>query len=115
MVARSRALDALRREMRESPRPFHSGSASFDQLQIASLQPGPDGETSAEEQRQLVRRGLASLTASDRELLEMAFFGGLKQQQIADELQQPLGTIKSRIRQSLKRLRRLLSNGLDTQ
>ena len=110
MVARSRALDALRRENRESP---HSAAVrSVEWLQIASHQLGPDGATSAEEQRQLVRRGLAALQPEDRELLEMAYFGGLKQRQIVDELQQPLGTIKGRIRQALRKLRSVLLYGI---
>ncbi len=55
-----------------------------------------------------VRTALASLPAEQREVIELAFFVGLTQTQIATRLQQPLGTVKARIRRGMLKLREQL-------
>lgn len=59
----------------------------------------------------VVRQGLLSLPAEQREAIELAFLGGLSQSEIAEMLEQPLGTIKARIRRGMLRLRELLTEG----
>lgn len=52
-----------------------------------------------------LREKVASLEAEHRELIELAYFGGYTQQEISEELDLPLGTVKSRIRKGMKELR----------
>ena len=61
------------------------------------------------EQRSRVLRALESLTAEQREVVELAFFDTFSHSEIAEKLGRPLGTVKSRIRQAIARLRDLLS------
>jgi RNA polymerase sigma-70 factor (ECF subfamily) len=56
----------------------------------------------------LVRAAVATLPLEQRQAIEMAFLGGLSQQEIAESLNQPLGTIKARIRRGMLRLREAL-------
>jgi RNA polymerase sigma-70 factor (ECF subfamily) len=57
------------------------------------------------EKARLVRSALAALPIEQKQALELAFFGGLTQEQIAENLNQPLGTVKARIRRGLLKLR----------
>ncbi|NJL47708.1 MAG: sigma-70 family RNA polymerase sigma factor [Leptolyngbyaceae cyanobacterium SM2_5_2] len=101
---RSRALDRLR---------VSGGRVAilqrFQRLTLASssMQTPLDQATRAEQQQQL-RDALAQLPATERQVLEIAYFEGLSQTQIAEKLGIPLGTVKSRSRQGLLRLRDLL-------
>lgn len=61
------------------------------------------------EQRSRVLRALESLTADQREVVELAFFDVCSHSEIARKLDRPLGTVKSRIRQAIGRLREILS------
>ena len=65
-------------------------------------------ELFSNDQSALVRAAVATLPLEQRQAIEMAFLGGLSQQEIADSLQQPLGTIKARIRRGMLRLREAL-------
>jgi RNA polymerase sigma-70 factor, ECF subfamily len=60
---------------------------------------------------QSVRRALDALPAEQRETIELAYFGGLSQTQIAEKMNVPLGTVKGRIRIGLHRLKTLLETG----
>jgi RNA polymerase sigma-70 factor, ECF subfamily len=59
-----------------------------------------------------VRAAVTALPAEQKRALELAFFGGLTQQQIAERLREPLGTVKARIRRALTKLRDSLANKL---
>ena len=64
------------------------------------------------DQAQVVRTAVAALPDEQKLALEMAFFGGLTQQEIAQRLNQPLGTVKARIRRGLLKLRDSLGRHL---
>jgi RNA polymerase sigma-70 factor (ECF subfamily) len=64
-------------------------------------------------QRERIQAAISQLPADQQEALALAFFGGYSHQQIADRLKQPLGTIKTRIRLAMQKLRHLLHEGED--
>jgi RNA polymerase sigma-70 factor (ECF subfamily) len=104
MMTRSRAIDRLRsREVR----PEVSPGVSVD-LVAADDVPAPEALIATEEASR-VRAALTTLPAEQRLALELAYYGGLTQTQIAERLQQPLGTVKTRIRTALAALRRSLN------
>ena len=71
-------------------------------------QPDPSEQVWVMEQQRVVRQALVELPENQRQVLELAYFGGLSQSQIAERLSQPLGTVKTRMRMGLQNLRQLL-------
>jgi RNA polymerase sigma-70 factor (ECF subfamily) len=67
------------------------------------------GRCGAAARRERVRKGMASLTAIQREAIMLAYFGGYSQSQVAQRLNLPLGTVKTRIHDGLIGLRAALS------
>jgi RNA polymerase sigma-70 factor (ECF subfamily) len=103
MITRTRAIDRLR--ARQS-RPDTTGDIVLDRMPGHSEAP-PDALI-ASEQYARVRQGLGELPVEQRTALELAYFEGLSQSEIAERLAAPLGTIKTRIRTALTTLRRSL-------
>jgi RNA polymerase sigma-70 factor (ECF subfamily) len=106
-VARSRAIDRLRARHRREDRTisFDDPDANLDPL---DEQATPDQVASFRQARDAVRQAMKTLSPAQREAVELAFFKGLTHVEIAERLKQPLGTVKTRIRQGLLRLRRHL-------
>jgi RNA polymerase sigma-70 factor (ECF subfamily) len=104
--ARSRAIDRLRFEQRKkrvNPRPDETPAA---------IAPGDsDDAVALAEQSRALQRALAVLTAEERLAIETAFFSELTYADAAAQLAQPVGTIKTRIRSALGKLRRALGTG----
>lgn len=95
-IARNRKIDVLRKQRRPEPEELTWGpEAEPDQEDTLVLQ----------QESELLRQALKGLPAAQRELIERAYFGDLSHSQIAAETGLPLGTIKSRIRLALERLR----------
>jgi RNA polymerase sigma-70 factor (ECF subfamily) len=97
MMARSRAIDAVRVARRTPDRPDTEPPA-----EIAGAMPDAAG---AVEARALVTAALQDLTSAQRQVLELAFYEGLSQTEIATRTGAPLGTVKTRTRMALDRLR----------
>jgi len=106
VLARSRALDTLR--SRES-RQRREVEVSADGPLPASPPVGTAGLEARERQAQ-VSSALDLLPAEQRRCIELAFFEGLTQSQIAHRLDAPLGTVKSRIHLGMNKLRQVLSS-----
>jgi RNA polymerase sigma-70 factor, ECF subfamily len=104
--ARSRAIDRLRFEQRKKRVPPEIGEPS-----AATATATADDLVAFEQQSQALRRALNVLTADEREAIEAAFFSELSYAEVATQLNQPLGTIKTRIRSGLLKLRETLAEG----
>jgi RNA polymerase sigma-70 factor (ECF subfamily) len=94
-IARTRALDRLRRRAARREEPSESAPVP------ATLAP-------RNEDALAVRKALGALSADQRRALELAYYEGLTQTEIATHLGEPLGTIKTRIRTAMIRLRETL-------
>jgi RNA polymerase sigma-70 factor, ECF subfamily len=101
MLARSRAIDRLR--ARKARQPRTAGQTTEE--------PANDPAAALDEARraQIVRQAVAALDAGERSALELAYFSDLSQTQIAERLDIPLGTVKTRIRGAMIKLRQALS------
>lgn len=107
-LTRSRAIDALRARKRNRARePLEAAN------EVQSDAPGPEDLNVAAERQRFVVRALQALVSEQREAIELAYFGGLSHSEIATRLEQPLGTIKTRIRLGMMKLRETLS-GLES-
>ena len=101
--ARSRAIDRLRFENRKKR--THGG----DVQPLAEVAPDTRDVLELRAQAESLRAALAALTPDERQAIETTFFGGLTHTEAAARLNQPLGTIKTRIRSGLHKLRRALT------
>ena len=106
-LARSRAIDRLRARSRREDRTV---SIDDPDLNIDPLDENasPDEVVSFRQNRDAVRAAMTKLSAVQREAVELAFLKGMTHVEIAEKLNQPLGTVKTRIRQGLIRLRKHL-------
>lgn len=101
--ARSRAIDRLRfdqRKKRVDPHP--------DNPLPATAANDPDEVLVLKEQGRLLRNALSTLAPEERQAIEIAYFSELTYAQVAARLNQPLGTVKTRIRSGLRKLRQQL-------
>jgi RNA polymerase sigma-70 factor (ECF subfamily) len=105
--ARSRAIDRLRYEQRKKR--VHSETAVSGN---GNGTRDPEAALQVDEQRRLLRRALDILKPEERQAIEIAYFSESTYEEVAAELNQPLGTIKSRIRSGLGKLRCALAGKL---
>jgi len=103
-VTRSRAIDRLRAR-RARPEAQGAGTAATE---LADLAPPVDWQYLSAEQIRLVRAALEQLPFLQRVAIELAYFEGLTHVEIAARLEEPLGTVKTRIRSALTKLRESL-------
>ncbi|HEY4589795.1 MAG TPA: sigma-70 family RNA polymerase sigma factor [Thermoanaerobaculia bacterium] len=104
LIARSRAIDRLR--SRKVVERTHETSAQGNPVEHAS----PEGVENVflQERRERVRGEMAKLPGEQRQILEMAFYEGLSQSEIAARAGLPLGTVKTRTLLAMKKLRNAL-------
>jgi len=105
-IVHHRAIDAIRRRRPTTELPEIDAG-----LPDALTLPDVWAEVSASLDSVTVREALVALSDVQREALELAYFGGLTQQEIADRTGTPLGTVKSRMRLGLLAMRRSLEVG----
>jgi RNA polymerase sigma-70 factor (ECF subfamily) len=105
-IARSRALDRLRVQKRQAGNPAASAEEASAALTAEPLT--PEDTTLQNERARAVADALRVLPLEQRLPIELAYYEGLSQSQIADRLSQPLGTVKTRVRLGFARLREAL-------
>ena len=106
-IGRRKALDRLRARKR-SREDLIGTDRSFDDL--PSSEPDPSIDVEGAELRENVRLALNTLPSEQREVLELGYFNGLSQSEIADVTGQPLGTVKTRMRQGMLKLKEFLGD-----
>jgi len=102
-IARSRAIDKLR-SIRRMERSF----ILTDDPAKAESSDNVESSAAESETKLTMNSALANLPEAQREVLVLAYFDGLSQSEIADRLKEPLGTVKTRMRSGIQRLRDLL-------
>ena len=98
-ITRSRCLDRLRRHRSRSVSELPRGSA------LGSAAPDPEQEAILAERQKHVVAAFQALPEPQRRVLEMGFFNGLTHREIAERLGEPLGTVKSRIKMGMDKLK----------
>ncbi len=102
-VTRNRAVDEVRSRSRRRQREIAPSVMPEDPPDVHADDPLQNAQLAAE--RSAVRQALRALPEEQRTALELAYFGGLTQLEIAAMLNQPLGTVKTRTRLAMKKLR----------
>ena len=105
IMARNAAIDRIRQK-RAQPKTLAFEPESTPEPE--STDASPEEQTAELERRRRVQLVLRELPPEQREVVELAFFSGLTHAELAERLREPLGTIKSRIRMGLMRLRGLI-------
>jgi RNA polymerase sigma-70 factor (ECF subfamily) len=108
-IARSRAIDRLRRGRQERVRAEPLETVA----ELAATGRSAEEDVTARERGALVRAALAALPPEQREVIELAYYGGLSHSEIAAERGLPLGTVKTRTRLGLSRLRESLKSAYE--
>jgi RNA polymerase sigma-70 factor, ECF subfamily len=109
-VTRNRSIDVLRRRREVAfggIRSSTTGELADPTQWIVDEEPGPETQAVGRAIAEDVRAALRALPAEHRQLLELAYFGGLTQREIAERVNRPLGTVKTQMRTSLMKLARM--------
>jgi len=106
-ITRNRSIDELRKEKVR----LDKTSISWSEVEhnIIPTNPGPEEETELFWTQNLVRHALETLPPEQREVLALAYFKGYSHREIAELLGIPLGTVKTRVRLAMQKLRLVLS------
>lgn len=107
-IAHNLCIDELRRQ-RARPTPVYEDVDHPIIQQLVDESSDVPEAAMAAERRKTIRDALVFLPAAQRQAVELAYFGGMSHQEIADTLNRPLGTIKTRVRLGLQKLSTLLA------
>ncbi len=110
-IAHHRTIDELRKRTRGKQRSVENVD---DHLNLQSADVLPADVAVANSENAIVRKALFELPEAQRIVIELSYFGGFTQAEISDKLDQPLGTVKTRMRLGLKKLRAALASTLRT-
>jgi RNA polymerase sigma-70 factor, ECF subfamily len=108
-IVRNRAIDLLRRDSTRAPRP------AFDSEELLERSPSgdlTDVEALRRETARQVRGAISGLPEEQSKVIGLAYFGGFTHSEIARMLNEPLGTIKGRMRLGMEKIRASLAEGL---
>ena len=105
-ITRHAAIDYHRRTKRHQ----HTDSGDEALVQVLDPSPGPDDLAEAASTRQHIKRAISSLPSEQRQVIEHIYFLGQAQQEVADELGLSTGTVKSRVRLAMTKLRTQLQS-----
>ncbi len=100
-VARNRAIDYLR----SADGRMSAGALELDRLERPAAFSGFDDGTLSLDRARVVKGALDKLTPTQKQVIELAYYEGLSQSEMAERMQQPLGTVKTWVRGALKALR----------
>ena len=111
MIARSRALDRLRSRRRWADWSATPGNAGvlLETTAAVGIKP-PDAHSESVEREAALAAALEGLPPDQRRVIDLAFFGGLSHSEIAEQTAEPLGTVKTRIRLAMQKLRQRLAD-----
>ena len=110
-IVRYRAIDMLRK--RRNDEPLDQSAIDSAAAELGRVEPGADNPIStaiATEDSAYLQECLSRLSNSQQQSIALAFFHGLTHRELAERLLLPLGTIKSRLRRSLQKLKECLGN-----
>lgn len=103
-IARSRAIDRLRSGRHDQ------NKEDLDQAgELSAQAPSPEENSVLAERQKIVRKAIDSLTPEQKEVIELAYYSGLSHTEIATKLGHPLGTVKTRTRLAMIKMREMLS------
>jgi RNA polymerase sigma-70 factor, ECF subfamily len=108
-IVRNRAIDLLRTRSGRAPK------LGFDDESVLEQRPAPEsteGEAMERETAEELRGALGELPGEQSKVIELAYFGGFSQSEIASMLNLPLGTVKGRMRLGLEKIRGQLAEGM---
>jgi RNA polymerase sigma-70 factor (ECF subfamily) len=108
-MAHHRGIDQLRRAG-SRPTEVNAEAPEMEIPLSSDEEDGPEGLTEIEMERERVRAALDQIPKDQRAVLVLAYFEGLTQREIVDRLGEPLGTVKTRLRLGMQKLRKLLEN-----
>jgi len=108
-VTRNRSIDLIRKRARERSPGSDEAAALFEE-RIVDPEPEPGEQVWTQAVAHQVRAAMQQLNDAQRQVIELAYFAGMTQSEMADHLGIPLGTIKTRVRTALRRLSDIMAD-----
>jgi RNA polymerase sigma-70 factor (ECF subfamily) len=108
-IVRNRAIDLLRKESGRSPQLVANGEELLDRSPAEEL---TDSEAVRRETAREVRGAIGELPDDQSQVIGLAYYGGFSHSEIAEMLNEPLGTVKGRMRLGMDKIRATLAEGL---